>query len=89
MAADASSASISPLSLLGGLVDGGVSDVYGESSATEDQSVTPWTRNVAWYASLDLTSLRIHSAAQTPQEREMEGRKRQEDDGIPPSLSVM
>lgn len=26
---------------------GGVRDVYGEDSATEDQSITPWSRNVA------------------------------------------
>lgn len=27
--------------------DGGVEDVYGEDSATEDQVVTPWTVSVA------------------------------------------
>lgn len=28
-------------------VTGGVGDVYGEDSATEDQSITPWTLSVA------------------------------------------
>lgn len=28
-------------------VGGGVEDVYGEDSATEDQYVTPWTFNIA------------------------------------------
>lgn len=28
-------------------VTGGVADVYGEDSATEDQSITPWTLSVA------------------------------------------
>lgn len=28
-------------------VGGGVEDVYGEDSATEDQLVTPWTYSVA------------------------------------------
>ena len=28
-------------------VGGGVEDVYGEDSATEDQLVTPWTVSVA------------------------------------------
>lgn len=28
-------------------VTGGVQDVYGEDSATEDQSITPWTLSVA------------------------------------------
>lgn len=30
-------------------VGGGVEDVYGEDSATEDQLVTPWTVSVARY----------------------------------------
>ena len=29
-------------------VSGGVRDVFGEDTATEDQTVTPWSRNVAW-----------------------------------------
>lgn len=29
------------------VVGGGVEDVYGEDSATEDQLVTPWTISVA------------------------------------------
>ncbi|KAM0980761.1 hypothetical protein COP2_014298 [Malus domestica] len=28
-------------------IDGGVDDVYGEDTATEDQLVTPWTYSVA------------------------------------------
>lgn len=30
-------------------VSGGVEDVYGEDSATEDQAVTPWSVSVARY----------------------------------------
>lgn len=30
---------------------GGVHDVYGEDSATEDQSVTPWSVSVARFVS--------------------------------------
>ena len=30
-------------------VSGGVEDVYGEDSATEDQSITPWSVSVARY----------------------------------------
>lgn len=32
------------------VVSGGVEDVYGEDSATEDQSVTPWSVSVARYS---------------------------------------
>ena len=32
---------------------GGVEDIYGEDSATEDQLVTPWTVSVARWATDD------------------------------------
>ena len=34
------------------VVSGGARDVFGEDTATEDQTVTPWSRNVAWLVTL-------------------------------------
>ncbi|KAL3528692.1 hypothetical protein ACH5RR_008014 [Cinchona calisaya] len=45
---DASPAAVTPVEKESKLnVSGGVGDVYGEDTATEDQSITPWTVSVA------------------------------------------
>lgn len=40
-------------------VSGGVHDVYGEDTATEDQPVTPWALSVARYLSNHLYLLSL------------------------------